>query len=192
MDLETQERLAGMFDQVVEHLCRVVGTTSYEEAIAVLRTQFQDKNTSPAAWLHGIAPAVYPTNEPDSVDPGRFYEILGLIDTREKSDAVLASLTQDAAPQIESFLRFLLKEFLPAQRLTAQELAKHLPQRRGGGAPSQMPGQAERREICNEISKLHAEGVLLGAAQRRAATKWNKSVRMVQRIWAQRGHNDAR
>ena len=113
MELETQKRLAGMVDQVVEHLCRVSGTTNYEDAIAVLRTQFRDQNTSPAAWLHGIARRVYPTNEPDSVDPGRFDDILGLIDTKEKSDAVLAGLPQEAAPKIESFLKFLLRNCFP-------------------------------------------------------------------------------
>jgi hypothetical protein len=187
MELETQKRLQGSLDQVVEHLCRMSGTKTYEDAIAALRVQFRDKNTSPAAWIHRIAREAYPTNEPDSVRPEYFYEILGLIDTRQKANAVLASLPQDATPQIERFLKFLLKEFLPNQRRAAQEFVKQLPQRRSGGAPSKMPSQAECLEICNEISKLHAAGVLLGTAQQRAAKKWNKSVRVIQRIWAERG-----
>jgi hypothetical protein len=188
MKPETQKRLQGLFDQVVEHLCGVSGTKNHEEAIAALRMQFQDKRTSPAAWMHGIAREIYPTNEPDSVRPENFYEILGLIDTREKSDAILASLPEDVAPEIEKFLKFVLKDFLPSQRLAAQELAKHLPQRRGGGAPSKMPSRAESRLICAEINKLHGEGVLLGAAQQRTANKWNKSVRMIQRVWADRAN----
>lgn len=188
MKPETQKRIQDLFDPVVEHLCHVSGAKNYEEAIAALCMQFRDKKTSPAAWIHGIAREIYPTNEPDSVNSEKFYEILGLIDTKEKSDAVLASLPEDAAPAIEGFLRFMLKEFLPSQRLAAHELTKHLPQRRGGGAPPKTPNQAECRLICAEINKRHGQGVLLGVAQQRAADKWNKSLRMIQRVWAKRAN----
>ena len=188
MEPETQKRIQELFGQVVELLCRMSGTKGHEEAIAALRMQFHDKETSPAAWVHGIAKTIYPTKEPDSVNPEKFYEILGLIDTREKSDAVLASLPEDAAPEIERFLKFVLKEFLPSQRLAAQKLVKQLPQRRGGGAPSKMPSPAECRQICAEINKWHGQGVSLGVAQQRAADKWNKSLRMIQRVWAKRSN----
>jgi hypothetical protein len=174
-----------MLDQVVEHFCRVSGTTTYEEAIAVLRTLFRDKNTSPAAWLHKIALETYPTNEPDSVDPERFYEILGLIDTREKFDSILANLPEEDTPKAEKFLKFLLKQFFPTQRAAAQELVKALPPR-AGGAKSTMPSEAECRQICDEISELHAKGVPKGTAQKRAAQKWNRSLRTIERIWASR------
>jgi|SRR5579871_493306 len=187
MELETQKTLQEMFDQVVEHLCRMSGTKSYEEAIAALRMQFRDKNTSPAAWIHKVARGLYPTNESDSVNPEFFYEILGMIDTKAKSDAVLASLPEEAAPEIEKFLKFLLKEFLPTQRLAAQKLVKALPQRRTGGPKSKMPSEAKRRQICHEIIELHAKGVSKGDAQKRASLKWNIPLRSIQRIWALRG-----
>jgi hypothetical protein len=186
MELETQKRLETVLDQVVEHFCRMSGTKNYEEAITALRTQFRDKNTSPAAWMQRIALEAYPTNEPDSVDPERFYEILGLIDTREKFDVVLASLPEEAAPEAEKFLKFLMKEFLPNQRLTAQELVKALPQRRAGGPKPKVLAEAKCRQICDEIIELHAKGVSIGDAQRRAAQKWNIALRSIQRIWGGR------
>lgn len=143
--------------------------------------------TSPAAWIHKKAREAYPTNEPDSVEPERFFEILGQIDTREKFNTVCASLPEEEAPNIEMFHKFLFREFLPAQRSAALGLARRLPPRRGGGAPSKMPSRVICREICAYISKKHAECVPLGTAQRQAGEKWNKSFRMIQRIWALRG-----
>jgi hypothetical protein len=99
---------------------------------------------------------------------------------------VLAALPEGSVPEIERFLKFLLKDFLPSQRSAAQRSVKHLPQRRSGGAPSKMPNPADCRKICDEMNELHHKGVLLGVAQKQVAKKWIKSVRMVQRIWAQR------
>jgi hypothetical protein len=186
MKLETQKRLGELFERVVKHLCLVSGTKSYEDAIGLLRSQFRNSGTSPAAWLHRMAQEIYPMNEPDSVDPERFYDILGLIDTREKAHAVLAGFPEEAIPQIEQFLKFLLKEYLPGQRLAAQEMVKALPQRRSGGPKPTMPGEAECRQICDEIFDLHRRGVPKGNAQRRAAQKRKLSLRTIQRIWAQR------
>ena len=121
--------------------------------------------------------------------PSSLFEILGLIDTREKFNAVCASLPEEAAPEIERFLKFFLREFLPSRRFAAQELAKRLPPRRDGGPKQKMPSQDICSQICDYISKKHADGVLLGTAQAQAAKKWNKSLRMIQRIWAQRRAN---
>ncbi|WP_353061948.1 hypothetical protein RBB77_11590 [Tunturibacter psychrotolerans] len=187
MELETLKKFEPMLDQVVEYFCRMSGTKSYEEAIAVLREQVRDKSTSPAAWLHRVAREVYPTSEPDSVDPAQYYEILGMIDSREKYSTVFASLPEEAVPEIEIFFKFLLKEFLPAQRLAAQGLTKALPQRRTGGRKSKMPSEATCRKICAEIIELHAKSVLIGDAQRRAVKKWKIPLRSIQKIWAKRG-----
>jgi hypothetical protein len=181
-----------MLDQVVEHFCRATGTTSYEEAFASLRTLFRDRSASPAAWIHALAQHIYPANGPDSVDPEQFDEILGQIDTREKCDSVLANLPEEEVPKAEKFLDALLKQILPAQRASAQNLVKALPPRRTGGPKSTIPSEAKCRQINKEISKLHADGVSLGTAQRRVATKWGKSLRTVQRIWALRRPKDAR
>ncbi|WP_353071480.1 hypothetical protein [Tunturiibacter gelidiferens] len=187
MELETQKKFKPMLDQVVELFCRMSGTKSYEEAIAVLRPQFLDKSTSPAAWMHRIAREAYSTNERDTVDPTQYYEILGMIDTREKFSTVFASLPEEAVPEIEKFFKFLFKEFLPTHRLAAQELTKALPQRRTGGRKSKMPSEAICRKICAEIIGLHAKGVSKGDAQQRAAQKWKMSKRMIEKIWADRG-----
>jgi hypothetical protein len=183
MTSETQKRLRPLYDQVVEHFCRVNGSKNYEEAVSALRENvFRNKETSPAAWIHQIARQAYSTNEPDTIPIENFYEVLGLIDTREKSDFVFASLPEDSAPQIERFLRFILKDFLPSQKAAAQELAKRLPQRRSGGADPKLPNPEERRKIWNWISELNRKGVTWGDAQRRAAAKFALKLRMIQTI----------
>ncbi len=185
MTPETRKELWELLDKVIEVLCLVSGTKSYDGAIAVLRTGFHDKNTSPAPFLHALARKIYPTKEPDSVNPEHFYEILGLIDTKEKMDSVLASLPEEGAPEIREFLEFLLKVYFPSQRAAAQELAKQLPHL-PGGAPTKMPGPEVCWQICDEINAKHRQGVQLGIAQRQAAEKWNLKPRMIQRIWAAR------
>lgn len=183
MTPETQKRLQPLLDQLVDHFCRICGANSYEEAIAALRQKlFRNKETSPAAWFHKIARETYPTSEPDTVQPEYFYEILGLIDTRDRWNSVFAGLPEDSTPEIERFLKFILKVFLPSQKSAAQELANNLPQRRSGGPHSKMPSPEKCREICDWISGL--KGVSMGDRQRRAVARFGPTFRMIQTIWS--------
>lgn len=186
MTEETQKRLRPKFDQMIGLFAAMSGSDSYEDAIAMLRQQFQDKNTSPAPWLHKIARQMNPADQPDSVDPELFYEILSLIDTEEKALAVFNSLPEEGAPQIEDFFSFLLNEFFPSMKSDAHRMAKRLPQRRDGGRPSTVPGDEECQAICNEISKLERDGLKRGDAQRRLAARKGLKLRTIQRIWAAR------
>ncbi len=182
------------FDAVIEYFQAICGTNDYEGAIAMLKEQFRDKEASPAHWLHKLARGIYPANPPDTVQPEHFYEILGMIDTREKHDAIFSQLP---GPEVDKFLKFLLKDFLPAVRSNAQLMAKKLPQRRNGGPKPKMPSEEKCREIFDEIEQLHRKNVKRGIAQRRLAERTGLSVRTVQRICkAQKGrlnelHSDA-
>jgi hypothetical protein len=186
MELETRQRLTASLDKVIHYFCRLSGTQSYEEAFAALRVQFADKGTSPAPWIHKVAQKAFPTNELDTIDPTQFHEILGVIDTREKMNFVLATLPDEAAPKIEEFLGFLLNEFFPNQKAVAQQIATTLPQRHTGGRKSRMPSTEVCRQICGYISALHHDGALMIGAQNRAASKFDLSLRMIQRIWSAR------
>jgi hypothetical protein len=180
MDVKTQERLQVLLDKAVNYVCLVAGT-SYEEGIAAIRPYFQDAKTSPAAWLYKFVRWMYPTKEPDSVRPELFYEILGLIDTREKFNAVFASLPEHETPELERVLNIFLKKVLPGIRFVAWQLTKILPQRRGGGRPPKIPSPEDCRKICNEISEAHRP---LMTAQKQAAQRWRLKLRMIQTIWA--------
>ena len=181
MKEETQKRLKPTFDKVIDLFVVTSGADSYEAAIAKLREQCRDKVTSPAPWLHKIARQIYRTDKPDSVKPDNFYEILGLIDTREKATAVFVKLPEEGVPEIEKFFSFLLKVFFPSLRL-GSKIFKKLPQRRGGGRPPTMPSEDECRAIYGEVEVLDRKRVLRGIAQRRVADKYGLSLRMVQRI----------
>jgi len=161
MKLETQKKLQVLLDKAVDYVC-LAGGMSYEEGIAAIRPHFRDEKTSPAACLHKLVRWTYPTKEPDSVRPGLFYEILGLIDTREKFNSVFASLPENETPEIERVLNIFLKKILPFVRFTASQLTKILPQRRAGGARSKMPSQEDCCQICNKIRKDKRSGVPLG------------------------------
>ena len=189
MTIETHDRLWPLLQKVFEYTGSANGFSSYEESIAASRLDFQDKSTSPAAFIHKKTRELYPMSEPDSVRPENFYQILGFIDTKEKLSSSLASLPEESALEIEKALRFLLKEYLPSQREAAKQRTRHLPQRRAGGAPSKMPSSADCCTICDEINDLHRKGVLLQDAQPRVAQKWNKSRRTIQKVWQQRKLN---
>jgi hypothetical protein len=185
MTAETCDRLVGLVDQVWAYLCSMAGEEDYEGSIKTLRQNIQAFPSMPFL-LHDIAHELYPTNERDTINPANFVDILGLIDNKEKLRSVLAELPEDDAPRLETFLQWMLKTLLPSMRTKAQWMAKHLPQRRAGGPPKKMPGPAECRRICEEINELHGKGVLLGVAQKRIAMRKEFSLRMVQRIWAER------
>lgn len=193
MTEETLRRLEPKFSRVIDLFCSMSGADSFQAAIAALGEPFRDANTSPAPWLHKVAreliSKLFPTAEQDSVRPEYFYEILGLIDTEEKFNATLASLPEEASPQIETFLDFLVKDFLPSQRSAAENLAKRLPRRRAGGRPSTSDDEAECVKICDAIQRLERAGVSRGTAQKQVAAKTGKSLRTVQRIWGKRAND---
>jgi hypothetical protein len=184
MKEETRRRLQPTYEKVIEHLVAISGADSYEGAIARLRRECQDKNTSPAPWLHKLVRAMYQTDQPDSVRPEFFYEILGMIDTREKATAIFAAFPDDDAPKIEHFLSSVLKDLLPDWRSNAERMVDTLPYHRGGGRRTTIPGEEECRSICNEIEKLKKDGVKTGVAEQRIADRTGLNLRTVQRIRA--------
>jgi hypothetical protein len=186
MKKETEERLLPKYEKVIGLFSAMSGADSYEASIRMLQEECRNGSTSPAAWLHKRAREIYPTDQPDSVRPEFFFEILTMIDSREKAMAVFAALPEEEAPKIEEFLDFFLKEFAPSLRSNAKLLAKKLPQRRSGGPHSKMPSREVCRAICDEIQALERKGVQRGIAQRRVADKRGLKLRMVQRIWAAR------
>lgn len=167
-----------MFDEVIERFCAICRVDSYEEAIAKLKEQFRDKSTSPAHWIHMIAREAYAIDSPDTVEPEYFFEILELIDTREKMAEAFATVPEAEA---DKFLTFVLKKLLPGARSNAAELAKKLPQRHTGGPKSKKPPEEECRAIYNEVENM-ARKMKRGVAQLRVAKRKRLSLRMVQRI----------
>jgi hypothetical protein len=182
MKTEEADRLLAMHDQLWEHLRRAGGVESYEEVIARVCEEVREKETSLAPWLHKMARAMYRGNELDSIQPEDFYAILGLIDNREKARAVLLSLPDEMASEIEQGVTFVLKEVLPTLRTHAQSSIKHLPYRRSGGPKPTMPSDEECLEIYDEILAEYRETGLMGEAERNVALKRKLNVRMVQRI----------
>jgi hypothetical protein len=180
---ESLQRLLPKLEKVLSALGAVHGTASWEEAIALLREQCRDKSTSPAPWLQKMAHGIDSTIETDPAIAEHFYEILGLIDIKEKAIAVLESLPEDSVPRIDKLLDLFWKEILPGQRVAAKQALKHLPQRRSGGPKLKMPDASDCQKICDEINSLHSQGVLLGAAQKRMAKKWKQKPRMIEEIW---------
>jgi hypothetical protein len=185
MRVETADRIQRLADRLWEYFCSISGAANYEASIKTLRENAQ-QYPSFAVWAHRWVRENYPTPQLDTIQPENFPDILGLIDSREKFGAVIIQLPEEAAPEMEKFLEWMLKECLPSLRAGAQSMVKHLPQRRGGGRPTTMPSPAKCRQICKDITKLHGSGVPLGLAQNRISTKEGISIRMVQRIWAAR------
>jgi hypothetical protein len=84
MKEETEKRLWPKYTKVLGYLCAMSGAESYGQAIKALQADCWDKNTSPAPWLHKKARETYQTDEPDTVQPELFSEILTEIDSPEK------------------------------------------------------------------------------------------------------------
>jgi hypothetical protein len=53
--------------------------------------------------------------------------------------------------------------------------------------PKPVTDRTQRTDICEYIGNLYAKRVSVHTAQKRAAAKWNISIRTVERVWASRG-----
>ncbi len=185
MTPESKKRLLRLVDRIWKHFCDLSGAKNYDASMKALQGHFR-RYPSLSVWAHDIARDSYPMPVPDTVQPENLTEIIGLIDNKKKFAAVLSNMPEDVAPKLEAALQWMLKQWLPSMREDMKLTAKQLPQHRRGGRRTKMPSASECRQICNEISKLHKEGVLLGDAQRRVADRTGKSLRMIQRVWAAR------
>ena len=185
MKTETCEGLLKLVDQVWEYFGRMSDTTGFDESMKALREGAQ-QYPSLAVLGHQIARECYPMPQPDSVQPERFPDIIGLIDNKQKFLTVLRQMPEESAPELEKVLLWMLKEWLPSIRLGLGAMVKQLPQRHAGGRPNEMPNPEDCRVICEEISKLHKGGLELGVAQKRLADRTGTSKRTIQRIWADR------
>jgi hypothetical protein len=184
MNEEHQATIRAMVDEAFDALCKAKGYQSYEEAIVVLREEFRDKATSPAAWILKRARDIYPMGEPDSIRPENLYEILSQIDTLEKLVSVTREMPDEQFSIVENFLRWFLREWLPSKRAEGERDRKYLPQYHRGGGKRTMPGDEECREICKEIFDEYRRTGSIGKAQKNVALRRRLNLRMVQRIKA--------
>jgi hypothetical protein len=188
MTKRTAGRLQAKLDKVWGHLCKAHGMSDYDELIARLRTAVKEKITPPPEWLHERARELYPLREPDTIPPERLFDILGLISDKQKAHSVLIALPESSASEIEAAVDFMLREFLPSQRKTAESIVDAFPWRRGGGPKTRSwPSAAICRDICEQIERLHVrENLPKGTAQDQMKERHGLSLRMVQRIWSDR------
>jgi hypothetical protein len=122
---------------------------------------------------------------------GRLHRKLENVHTREQIAALLDAEPEPSAEEIlmfESVIRFapfLLNRFV---KKVAKESIKRLPENPSGPKPVIEGNQ--KPAICAFIGALYAKGVSIRDAQKRAAMKWNISLRSVERIWAKRTASD--
>jgi hypothetical protein len=119
---------------------------------------------------------------------GRVHRKLENVRTREQIAVLLDAEPEPSLATIlkfESVIRFvpfLLNRFV---KKVAKDAVKGLPENPSG--PKPLIEGTQKPIICAFIGGLYAKGVSLHDAQKRAAMKWNISLRSVERIWAQRG-----
>lgn len=119
---------------------------------------------------------------------GRVHRKMEHIRTREQITALLDAEPEPSASKLwalESVLQyapFLLNRLV---RKIATDAAKGLPGSPSG--PKPVVDDSQKQAICQYIGDLYAAGVSLTNAQKRAAMRWNMSLRSIQRIWAERG-----
>jgi hypothetical protein len=184
MNDENQRRIRDLVTEAFGYMVRASGFRNNEEGMAAIREQFRDPATSPAAWIHKQAEAIYPGCAGNTIKPEQFFDILGFIGTEEKLTSLLTSGPDEYFPRIEAFLLWLVKEYLPSMRTQAQTAAKELPQFRRGGPKVQMPDASVRREIYEEIMREYGRTGSMTEAQTHVARKRKLNVRMIQRIKA--------
>jgi hypothetical protein len=183
MKAEPVVKLMELFDAVAVDFCKMVGATDYDAAMAIFIPQVRAEGIHFAFWVYGLARKWYPMNEPDSVLPERFVEILGLIDSKTKVKSSLASLPDEAVPQIEAFLSFVRRDLFPTIRESMFSTGRLLPFRHIGGRPTTRPDDDTCREICKQIDDLRQQGVKLGVAQQRIVERYGFKLRSIQRVW---------
>jgi hypothetical protein len=117
----------------------------------------------------------------------KFYEnLLQLLSKARTREATKAALIEGDKISADEFSRLL--SFLPnvvyAIRKSMPEVTKQIPHS-PGGRPEAF-SDAEKRQVCDQISSLHRHGVSMGMAIERVAMKHGKSERTIRRVWRER------
>ena len=186
MDPGTLARVRLKFDEMMDCLCSAAGI-SYEDAMAAIAPHIENQD---AFFLRVLSDSTRSIRPPGTdFAPAAFStENLEKINTREKFLTMVGSMPEQAAPEIEGFFNHVMKEVLPSHRGALEKMAEQLPHN-PGGRPSMRPSPEACLKICNKISDLHRNGLGKIKAQQRAADEWGLTLRMVQRIWAERNLN---
>jgi hypothetical protein len=122
---------------------------------------------------------------------GRVYRKIENVRTREQIEAVLDAEPEPSPATIrafESVIRFAPFLLNRLVKKVAKDAGKGLAENPSG--PKPVIAENEKPLICVFILGLIAKKVSVQDAQRRAAKKWNISLRSVERIWSERDSFD--
>ena len=177
-------------------LVRATGSPDLYSAITGLREFLRSDLAPPIDYIHKLARARQAQmpdlpQDPDTVPLSRFDEVLAMIDTPEKCDLVLATLSDEEIPAVEAFQHKMLYEIIPAIKARYAETARLIPPPPHGGRKKLVPSATECKDICDRITSLIAVGVSTGDAHQRVKDQINRkkskeeelSTRTIQRIW---------
>lgn len=110
-------------------------------------------------FVHDMAEQMMPeATQGNTVQPQLFAQILGLLDTEEKCDSILANMSEPEGRLLNEHLGQLLHGVLPDMRKVGLETLKQLPHRRGGGR-EKVIDEERAEKICQRVAKLHQYGV---------------------------------
>ena len=165
---------------------RANGLTSNQQLFAKIIERVRSGHAF-SEWVLEEARLQSPIKEPDSLQPEMFEQVLGLlVQDEDILIKALKCMPEEAAPTIETALRYIRSEFIPRNRDNARILSKELRGPPAGGRPKSPITDENKAKICREIEKLRSQGVAIGIAQQRMADKYNLKLRTVQEIWQKR------
>ncbi|HEX4228897.1 MAG TPA: hypothetical protein VHZ07_09510 [Bryobacteraceae bacterium] len=182
---ETLRKLKEQFQELKHTFTSLSGSSDYSVAIQELQALTKDMPLL-APFLRDAAERMMPeATRGNTVRPEMFTRYLAAIDTEEKFDLVLASMTESDGQQLSRHLTQMLKSVLPNIREDGLETLKKLPHRRGGGRKKEVDDERAER-ICKKIAKHIESGVSIGDAQRRVSKDERLSERTVREVWQNR------
>lgn len=186
MTPESQQRILDATTRLFAEVSNALGTKTagYEEGIRFIR-EYGNKTVLELVLVgcSRIAPITIGADV-SSLTPETAQVLLGMMDTRQKAEALLATLPEPDPV----FLGKVLKEvssMLPSVRTVLYPFAKRLPPP-PGGRPKKLADPEARQRIRDEIGQLYVQGVDLRDAQARLAQREGVSPSTIQRIWAER------
>jgi len=184
MNPDTYERLQGLLDQIVGHLCWDKGPDNYERAFAPAREMLRNRETAPVRFIESAAKDICPSYAHEHIRADNLLKF----DNAEKFRSLLRGIPEERAPAVEHFFKSILRT-LQGLRVALGLFAKLLPGP-SVGRPSKLPSEEECRAICLEIKRLIKCGVSRVEAQdlvrRSKLNKQKMRLRMIQGIWADR------
>jgi len=180
---EIARKIESVLEEIIDQLMRVYPDQPPQAIVNSIREYF--KTSQSASAYHTVAMQQLGDFRHDiaALDPAEIHSLFDLLSDAKKLRDTLSQKSNREGRSIHSKLEMIRDHYLTQiVRLSSSTQSHGKP-----GRSSKMPGYDECRAICEYIAeRTTKKKVPTLRAQEEAGNTWNKSLRMIQRIWQKR------